>query len=219
MEEFFTILYKFSLPFEKNVLYYGRCPYSGGVRNMENEVSKVTDNTYSEIHTSENVSKEKEVNPLKICLVIFIIFIVIPVYCFFSFFGLFPVPKAVIIANFYVNKKHFERMIGSEFEERKNWNHEISANSVTDDEDLKKSISVLFGFNIWDHVSKNNSGRYIFMPYNFTYIRGRGILYDADGDISTYCIQYGRYIFTYKCESLGGGWYYYEFVDKEKEKG
>lgn len=181
------------------------------VRNMETEIGKTADNSYSE---SDNIPKEKEVNPLKICLIIFIIFIGIPVYLLFSYLGLFPVPKAVMITNFYVNKKHFERMVSSEYSKQR-----ISADTVTDDKDLQKSINTLFKFNIWDHMDRERDNFCVFTPYNFTYIRGRGILYDDGKNRSTYRIEYGRYIFTYKCEPLGGGWYYYEFAQKEKDMG
>ena len=186
---------------------------------MENGMDRAAGNAYSESNFSENAPKEKDVNPIKISLIVVIIFIVIPAYLLFSYLGLFPVPKAVMIANFYVNKKHFERLVNSEFQSDTYRIPTIDADSVRDDKDLQKSINTLFKFNIWKCMDRDRDNFCVFTPYNFTYIRGRGILYDEDGDRSKYRIEYGRYIFTYKCEPLGDGWYYYEFVQKERAMG
>lgn len=66
-------------------------------------------------------------------------------YGFLSFIGAIPIPKLYIIANFYLNKNHFERLVYSDINHCSNFSGEIESYiSNTDDEELQKSMKVLF---------------------------------------------------------------------------
>lgn len=184
---------------------------------MESEFEDISNNLYPKSQSDKNKNDlTKHKKKLRTIVIILLILTGI-LYGFLSFIGAIPIPKLYIIANFYLNKNHFERLVDSDINHCSNFSGEIESYiSNTDDEELQKSMKVLFK-GIWGGMTKNNSQHiYFFKTYNYTYAKARGILYyEGERDNIKYC--FGDYDYVYRCEPLEDGWYYYEADHRNTE--
>lgn len=184
---------------------------------MENGFKEVSNNSYLQNQSNKNQNKSiKHKKKLK-TIVIILLIPTIMMYGFLLFVGAIPIPRLHIIANFYLNKNHFERLVDSDIKHCSNFSGEIDSYiSNIDDEELQKSMKVLFK-GIWGGMTKNNSQHiYFFKTYNYTYAKARGILYyEGERDNIKYC--FGDYDYVYRCEPLEDGWYYYEADHRNTE--
>lgn len=182
---------------------------------MESGFEYISNNSYSKSQSDKNKNNSTKRMKRIIIVVIILLIPTVMVYIFLSFIGVIPIPKWYIIANFHLNKNHFERFVDSDIKHCSNFSGEIESYiSDIDDEELQKSMKVLFK-GMWGGMKKNNYQHiYFFEPRNFIDSKARGILYyEGEYDLS-YC--YGDLDYVYRCQSLGDGWYYYEFARKSE---
>ena len=178
---------------------------------MDNEITNINSgDMYVESQSDKTQNKStKHKNKLKIVVIILVI-----LYGILLFFGAIPVPKLYIIADFYLNKNHFERLVNSDFDYINAFGDGIKPYiSKTDDEKLQKSMGVIFK-GVWRRMTYNDYQQiYFFYPFNFSYAKARGILY-YEGSMEKLISCDGDLDYRYNCYSLGEGWYYYEVAYK-----
>ena len=178
---------------------------------MDNEITNINSgDMYAESQYDKTQNKSTKHKKKLRTIVIILLIPTVMLYGFLSFIGAIPIPKLYIIVNFYLNKNHFERLVDSDIKHCSNFSGEIESYiSNIDDEELQKSMKVLFK-GMWGGMTKNNSQHiYFFKTCNYTYAKARGILYyEGERDNIKYC--FGDYDYVYRCQSLGNGWYYYE---------
>lgn len=180
---------------------------------MDNEITKInSSDIYVESQANKIQNKStKHKKKLKTVVIILVI-----LYGILSFFGSIPIPKLYIIADFYLNKNHFERVVNSDFDYINAFGDGIGPYiSMTDDRKLKKSMRVIFK-GTWRVMEYDDLQQvYIFYPFNFTDIKARGVLYYEGSDDLRYF--FGDLDYIYSCKSLGNGWYYYETAFQNRE--
>ena len=180
---------------------------------MDNEITNINSgDMYVKGQSDKTQNKStKHKNKLKIVVIILVI-----LYGILLFFGAIPVPKLYIIADLYLNKNHFERLIDSDFEYINAFGDGIGPYiSMTDDKKLKRSMRVIFK-GTWRVMEYDDLQQvYIFYPFNFTDVKARGVLYYEGSDDLRYF--FGDLDYIYSCQSIGNGWYYYETAFRNRD--
>ena len=147
---------------------------------MDNEITNINSgDMYVKSQSDKTQNKStKHKNKLKTVVIILVI-----LYGILLFFGAIPVPKLYIIADLYLNKNHFERLIDSDFEYINAFGDGIKPYiSMTDDKKLKRSMRVIFK-GTWRVMEYDDLQQvYIFYPFNFTDVKARGVLYYEGSD-------------------------------------
>ncbi len=157
---------------------------------------------------------------------IIILILILVIYVFAVFIGVLHYPKWYVITNFMLNKKHFETILYNKEVDNLISVSQIDAIECSDE--INKSIKKLFKHGIYQSFRINyerdyNKSEYavtddvrmcIFTAKSSRY-DDRGVLY-YNTDISTISLADGN---VYRCYSLGDGWYYFQYLYKNSEKG
>lgn len=184
---------------------------------MDNEITKInSSDIYAESQTDKIQNKSTKHKKKIKTIVIILLIPTIMVYCLLLFVGAAPIPRLCIIANFYLNKNHFERVVNSDFDYINAYSDGVAPYiSKTDDEELQKSMRAIFK-GMWRRMAYDDYQQiHFFFPFNFSYAKARGILY-YEGSRENLRLCEGDLEYMYRCYSLGDGWYYYEAAYKIK---
>lgn len=182
---------------------------------MDNEITKInSSDIYAESQANKIQNKSTKHKKKLKTIVIILLIPTIMVYCFLLFVGAAPIPRLCIIADFYLNKNHFERLVNSDFVYINAFGDGIGPYiSMTDDKKLKKSMKTIFK-GTWRVMKYDDYQQiYFFDPFNFSDAKARGILY-YEGSMEKLVSCDGDLDYSYNCYSLGDGWYYYEVAYK-----
>jgi len=157
---------------------------------------------------------------------IIILILILVIYAFAVFIGVLHYPKWYVITNFMLNRKHFETILSNKEIDNLTSVSQIDTLECTDE--IQKSIKKLFEHGIYqgfrisyerdyskaEYAVTDDVRMCIFTAKSSRY-DNRGILY-YNSDISTISLADGN---VYRCYSLGDGWYYFQYLYKDSEKG
>ncbi len=172
----------------------------------------IENNAYSETPDLTPVKKFLKKHK-RLLIAVIIICVIVPVYALLTASGRIAYPKWYLIGSFRLNKSSFEYFKDS----GKNFCADFYGSynlDRYDDPKLAASVRNItqncrLGVAVWHHTFVVGD-MLIFKTDNCAGLENtRGILY-CENEI----YQFDDFVYLYKCEPLGDGWYYYYVYDK-----